>query len=275
MLRRLAMLLAVLLVAVLSVPCAAEEVLDLPQVLLAARDQLQNRLNSIDRDLARTAQVLARTGLDGWDAGRAMGQLRTAQPQIINCATINPQGVMVLIEPGEYGSHEGANISDQPQVAYMLKEHKPVLSNLFKTVEGFWGADLEWPIIDKNGRFLGSISAMISPMAMTHDVVEGLPSGGGLNAYLIQTDGLILYYRPLKQIGRNILKTDLFKSNAKARALAEAIVKKPQGTGGPPHFLSEPGRPPANRINFWTSVGLYGTQWRLGISDLVTAQGTK
>ncbi len=270
--RRLALILALILVAALAAPCPAQEKLELPQLLLAAHDKLQQQLNSIDQDLARTAKMLARTGLDGWDTGRAMGQLRTAQPQIINCATISPQGVMVRIEPGEYGSHEGANIADQPQVAYMLKNHKPVLSNLFKTVEGFWGADLERPIIDEKGRFLGAISAMISPMAMTHDVVEALPAGGGLNAYLIQTDGLILYYRPLKEIGRNILETALFKSNPKARALAEAIIKKPQGMGGPPHFLALPGREPARRINYWTSVGLHGTKWRLGISDPITSK---
>lgn len=267
--------LSVTLALLMMIPAAnawAEE-LELPQTLVAAKSTLQDKLNRLDKDLEDTARELSGTGLDSWSAGRAMGRLRNAQSQIVNCATIDPQGVMLRIVPREYSGSEGVNITSQPQVAYMLREHKPVISDLFQTVEGFWGIDLQRPIFDRKGKFMGSLSVMFSPMAITHEVVEMLPTGGGSNIWLIQTDGLVLYYQPLEGIGQNILQTKLFKSFAKVRALAQRIVKDPLGMGGPPHFLPEKkGGPPLDRMSHWTSVGLHGKQWRLGLSQYATSK---
>lgn len=54
-----------------------------------------------------------------------------------------PGGRQTTIEPAGYRSFEGKDISDQEKVKRILKRHKPVLSEVFRSVEGYDAVDAE------------------------------------------------------------------------------------------------------------------------------------
>ena len=64
---------------------------------------------------------------------------------------------MLLVEPAQYCSVEGTDIGGQEQVQTLLCTRKPVMSRVFRTVEGVAAVDMEHPVIGSDGKYLGSL----------------------------------------------------------------------------------------------------------------------
>ena len=64
---------------------------------------------------------------------------------------------MLLVEPPEYRQFEGTNISTQAQVRRRQQTRMPVMSQALESVEGFYAADIEQPVLGPDGQLLGSL----------------------------------------------------------------------------------------------------------------------
>ena len=135
---RIVVLLALAASCLFAVPASASS---LSVLASAARENLAR----LERDHAAAAQSLAVSGLTGEGASDALLAL-CARAGAVDCALVDPKGIMVLVEPTAYKSHEGAFIGDQPQVKRAFETSQPQTSELFVSVEGVRALDFERPV---------------------------------------------------------------------------------------------------------------------------------
>jgi hypothetical protein len=80
------------------------------------------------------------------------------QDRIKSITRLDENGVIVCNYP--INSSVGTNISDQKHVRELLKEHKPIVSDVFRAAEGFEAVALHVPVF-RGAVFKGSIGILI------------------------------------------------------------------------------------------------------------------
>ena len=242
---------------------------DVSAVLLKLKETTASVLNKMDSDVALAAKELVKTGLTGPGARRIISRLCLAYPETTtDCAAVDDKGIMVSIEPAGYGNLEGSDISAQEQVVRLQKTKKPVLSAVFRSVEGINAVDLEYPVFSDEGKLEGSLSMLIRPEFVLSDVVASVIDRSPVDAWVIQKDGLILYDREKQEIGRNIFSDPIYKPFPQLRALTRRIAEEDSGSGVYEYPFENSGRP-VKKQAYWTTVELHGAQWRLVVINVI------
>ena len=237
-----------------------------PEAVLAVlKARIEAVLNKINSALAAAAGELNKTGLTGPGAEKILKDLCAANPEVIDCAAVDAKGVMVTVEPGEYKSVEGEDISSQEQVIEVQRTKKPVLSKVFHTVEGFEAADMEYPVFSPDGQFIGAVSALFRPEFVLASVIVPALQGLTAEAWLMQKDGRILYDQDHEEIGRMLFENPLYKPFPSLLENGEKIASGEAGKGSY-EFLNRRLEKQVKKETFWTSVGIHGTQWRLVVT---------
>lgn len=228
--------------------------------------RIADELNNMDNDLAQAARKLSALGLQGDKAGKILLKIYDDHNSVVDVATIDLNGNLLLIQPKTYQGSEGQNISGQPHFALLKKTKKPLLSGIFKTVEGFWAVSLARPVFSPRGEPIGFVSIVLKPDALMGNIIKpyltGLPS---VEALAIQKDGKIIYDKDILQVGRMTFSDPIYQSYPDLLALAKRTVNEPNGAGTYT-FPAGPGKGPVRKATEWTTIGLYGTEWRLIVS---------
>lgn len=270
MLFRLLIIAVCLIAPLIAVGPAAAQDAATPPGLEQARVAVQAALDRLNRDMAAVVAVLAKTGITGREARNAMVDLPlTDHPGVVDYAAINPQGIITVVQPGQYSNYEGGDVSYQEQVKQVIKTGQPVLSAMFDSVEGYPAVDLELPIIDATGKYLGSLSALIRPAKMFRPILKPLHLEKDLKFYVLQLDGYMLYSDEPREVGRNLFKDKPFTEFPGVMELGKQLAAKKKGAFGPYAFLGDGFSKKEKKLNWWTSVGLHQTTWRLGCSVAV------
>jgi hypothetical protein len=170
---------------------------------------------------------------------------------------------MTTVEPPEYRSFEGKDISDQEQVKRMLKSRKPVLSSVFRSVEGYYAVDAEYPVFNPEGSFIGSVSVLFKPEKLLGDIIRPLVKGLPIDIWAMEQGGRLLYDVDPAQVGLNLFTSPEYRSYKQVIRLAKKIAKTPKGDGGYRFKKGTLTGPEVNKKAYWQSVVLYGTSWRL------------
>ncbi|MFH1057073.1 MAG: hypothetical protein V1797_00160 [Pseudomonadota bacterium] len=234
--------------------------------LVVLQKRVQTILGEMDQAVAVAAHRLAEDGLEGPLSSRTLAFLCAGQHLAIDCAAISPKGVMVVVEPAAYKRFEGSNIAGQAQVAQVIATAKPVLSAYFHTVEGVGAVDLERPVLGADGQYLGSASLIFDPTRLMERALQGLSLPAGAKAFLVQGDGRMLFNSESAEIGRSLVADQLYAQNQAVKDLTWKILAEESGSFGPYEFKGH-GDLPTRRMSRWTSVGLHGVRWRVGISQ--------
>ncbi|HNW44115.1 MAG TPA: hypothetical protein PKI19_06400 [Elusimicrobiales bacterium] len=236
-----------------------------PEVLLAGlKRQLEALFGALDQALSQAADELGRTGLKGARARKVLQDLCASDPAIADCAAIDGKGVMVTVEPAAYKSFEGTDISAQEQVAELRENRSPVLSKVFRTVEGFEAADMEYPVFS-DGQFAGAVSALLKPEAILQGLLAGEAQDPALEAWLLQPDGRILYHADSAQTGRLLFQDPAYKAFPGLLKLGKQMVSAEAGSGSA-EFPGRATEGPVKKEVLWTNIGVYGMQWRLAVT---------
>ena len=258
--------------AVVSIAPGARVSSGRPRELSAAVTLAQAALDRLDDDMEAAAGKLSAMDLDGAAARDVLRGLAAAHPGVVDFSTVDDAGTMVAVEPYEFRSAEGSDISTQQQVVRLHATLSPVLSTTFRAVEGFAAVDLEWPVLRADGTLAGSLSALLDTDAFLGAVIETLPAGPDVDKlWAMDTDGLILYDPDAAQVGTNLFMDPLYRPYTSLVRLGRTIAAEPSGTGSY-RFLAQGSTTPITKDATWASVGLHGTEWRV-VAALV-AQGS-
>ena len=230
------------------------------EVLAKAKAALHKELKSLDADLRAAARTLGRVGLTGDKAKAALTTLWKDNPYCLDTAAVDARGVMVTVVPEPYAVHQGEDISGQAHIKELLAAKRPVLSRMFFAVEGVWGIDAEYPVLDRDKRFIGSASVFFRAGDLFSRVFGKLEQESGFAIMMLELDGRILYDRDADQIG----KTEADPIFAESPGLREAARKVRTRTAGKASYVLDlPDADPVRKEVVWDTVILYGTAWRL------------
>ena len=234
-----------------------------PTTLTTVQEQVSTELAHLDSVLKKAAGELGTSGLVGDEARRILSAACGGFSYAVDCAAIDLRGQMITIEPPEYRRFEGKDISDQEQVKQMLKLHKPVLSSVFRSVEGYYAVDAAYPVFNLKGKFIGSVSVMFKPEKFLGDIIKPLVKGLPIDIWAMELGGRLLYDVDPAQVGLNLFKSPEYRSYKQVVRLAKKIAKTPQGDGDYRFKKGTLTGPEVNKKAYWQSASLYGTSWRL------------
>jgi hypothetical protein len=241
---------------------------ELPPILSELQKGVQDILESWKSRLAKAAGETAASGLRDDALRGILRPLCQSGPGAVDCSFVNPQGLMTMVEPLEYRKFEGSDISKQEQVVRLQKTKKPVMSRVFRSVEGFEAVDIEHPVISPGGRLLGSVSVLMRPESFLAEVILPFVHGLPVDVWVMDNEGRILYDPDAEEIGRNLFTDPLYKPFPQLISLGKEIIRKRSGKGSYTFFdtgLKETVKKEAQ----WATIGLYGTEWRMVVTHVL------
>ncbi len=100
----------------------------------------------------------------------------------------------------------GKDISGQEHNRYVMNEQKPVVSNVFQTVQGYTSVAFAYPVFDA-GKYAGAITVLIPFQLISSEYVENIKIGKEGYAWLIDTSGVELYCPVPGHIGKTVYET--------------------------------------------------------------------
>jgi hypothetical protein len=238
-----------------------QPVAELPPILSELEKEITAELNKMDQDLALLSGRISDKDLKTPDEKNARRPLQVL-PHLEDCSVVDRNGKMVLVEPEEYAGFEGRDISAQEQIIRLRESKKPVLSNVIKTVEGIDAVDLEHPVFSSQGEFAGSVSLLFRPESLLSYILAPVLRGMPAEAFVMQTDGRILYDADKEEVGRMLFDDPLYKPFPQLLALGTLISREKKGAGSY-EFKQEGSEKLVKKDAHWTTVGLHDTEWRL------------
>jgi hypothetical protein len=246
---------------------------ELPPVLLELQGAIQAVLDRMDADLAAAAENLTTAGINSSDTRAILNELCQRHAYVVDCATIDRNGTMLVVEPNAYREFEGSDISQQEQIIRLRQTWQPVLSQTFRAVEGFNAVDLQTPVFGPDGEMIGSVSMLIRPESFLSTLIEPEVQGLPIDAWVMQLDGLILYDPDVEEIGRNLFEDPIYQPFPQLLALGREIAANESGTGAYEFFRTGMSAP-VKKAASWCSVGLHDTEWRLVVTHVVAGDST-
>ena len=250
------------MIVLLLWPAAAFCAAGANQALAAARQNVAGELSRLDEGLREAAAALAKTGLTGEGARPVLASLCRKFDYAVDCAAVNLQGRMAVVEPEAFRKFEGKDISGQEQVRRVLKTGRPALSSVFVSVEGFPAMDAEYPVMSPEGKTIGSVSVLFQPEKFLGGIFVPLVRQTSVEIWAMEEGGLILYDADASQIGLNLFTSGRYQPYAGLPALGKRIAAQPQGKGVY-EFTAGRSANVVRKSALWKTVSLYGTSWRL------------
>jgi hypothetical protein len=235
---------------------------DLPPILSELGNEITAELNKVDQDAAKVARRLSGKDFTTAETRKMLGDLCGSYFYAVDCAVVDRNGRMVMVEPEAYAGFEGSDISAQEQIIRLHETKKPVLSNVIRAVEGIEAVDLEHPVFSSQGEFAGSVSALIRPESLLSHVLTPVLRGMPIEAFVMQTDGRILYDEDKDEVGRMLFDDPIYKPFPQLLAVVTMARREKTGSGTY-DFRQKGSEKLVKKDAYWTTVGLHGTEWRL------------
>lgn len=269
--RILAFLLASIFAAVMVITSAgcAGPVKNLKQMKSATENLqaiIQSKLLNLDNAVADAAEKISKSGLQGEQTRGILNGLCKKYPYLTDCSTSDPQGKMITVAPEAYRRYEGTETAtteaSRKFFADLAENRRPMLSNVFRAVEGIDAVVLVRPVITENGEMLGMVSALFKPGDLLDGTIAPAAEVRAMKVNVAQTDGLTIYCSNGIETGKNLLTDQRYKDYPELVAMGEKMVA--QRTGSAEYtFISDATGKPVTKTAFWTTVALHSTEWRL------------
>jgi hypothetical protein len=227
--------------------------------------EIQRVLDDVSGHLADAAKKLKKAGLAGPDAEIILDELCKKFPYFASCATVDASGVILTDRPEHNRKYEGKDISDQEHIKLLFGTKRPVMSGLFKAVEGYHAIEFGWPVFDRRKNLLGAVSAVVKPRDFLAKIIEPMLSWDAFTIWVLQSDGVALFSKDRSLDGEDLDDVIDYTKNFRYRPLLERIENEKSGSI---RYMKEgTGRStPKPRQFFWKSVEFKGNRWRVVLS---------
>lgn len=245
-------------VSMLSIGAAAN---DLP-VLVEVQQRISAEFNRLDAAMQDAARKLGAGGLTGDGAREALAGLCGKFPFSVDCSAVDTRARMVTIEPASFRHLEGSDISAQKHVQVAIRKRQPVMSSVFKAIEGFPAVDVEYPVIDPAGQCIGSVSLLFKPEMLFAQILPPILKGIPVDIWAMEKNGRIIYDVDPSQIGLNLFGANMYRPYTELQNIGRRIAARPEGSGGYTYKVYGENTV-GKKSAYWKTAALYGTEWRL------------
>ena len=238
------------------------------KTLAIINQKLTEQMAGLAEDLSATAQTMSGLGMNSSEARVLLSKLLKDRPYIVDVSTVDRSAKLLVVEPAEFKSFEGWDISDQDHVIRLFRTQKPVLSWNFKAVEGFDAADMEYPVFSSNQEMIGAVSAIFKPEILLGSIITETVNNTQYAVWAMQPDGRIIYDIDEAEIGKNTFIDPAYQDFPQLLDLGREISVSPTGTGHY-QFLDTGLNQIVNKDARWVTFSLYGIEWRLVLIQVV------
>lgn len=121
----------------------------------------------------------------------------------------------------------GQNISNQTHVQAVIKTHKPIVSDVFTSVQGYKAIAYHVPII-RDQEYIGSIAILIPLDKLARHFIENIRTGETGYGWMISEDGIVLFNPSDNQTGKSA--KEIFKNIPSVLEMIEKTVNESEGT---------------------------------------------
>jgi hypothetical protein len=181
----------------------------------------------------------------------------------VDAVTITPDGRIAAVMPERYAAAVGADVGNESHNRQALRERRPLMTPVFRAVEGFDAVSIRRPVTDESGEFLGLVTVLVEPSRLLADHANRSLEGTNLTAWAIDTDGRLIYDRdPGDLVGRNMTTDPAFAEYPGLVTLVRRVMVEPAGSGSYA-FTPTGGGPAVRKEAVWATAGLHGTGWRI------------
>jgi hypothetical protein len=234
---------------------------DLP-ILKEVHQKINEEFNRLDAAMKDTAGKLGVSGLTGDGARSSLSALCEKFPFAVDCSAVDAKGILITLEPSPYRHLEGTDIRAQEHIQRVIKRHQPVMSSVFKSIEGFDAVDVEYPVFNPQRKYIGSVSLFFKPETFFAQILPPLIKSIPIEIWVIEKGGRIIYDSDSSRMGQNLFTSPTYRSCSRLQKLGRRIAAKQEGNGSYPYrFHGE--NVVATKDAYWKSVDLYGTEWRV------------
>ena len=227
---------------------------------------IQSKLLNLNNAVSGAAVKIAKSGLQGEETRGILNGLCKKYPYLLDCSVSDPLGKLVTVAPEGYRRYEGtdtaATEASKQFFAGLSENRTPLLSDVFRAVEGPDAGVLVWPVVTEKGEVLGSVSALFKPGDLLDGTIGPAAEIRVMKVNVMQLDGMVIYCSTGTETGKNVLTDPSYKSYPELIAQAEKIAAQKTGTGSYMYPDQTTGKL-VKKTAFWTTVGLNGTEWRL------------
>jgi hypothetical protein len=240
---------------------------EMGMLLINAQATINAELLRLDRLLSNSCQQLSTAGLVGTEAEGILNGLYTENSDVIAyVATADKNDLLLAVEPGEFSNIIGQDIESQEQNIEMHKTMRPSISNLISLVDDFSGVVMVSPVFDANQQFIGSLSIVFQPYQLIHPIVKD-SAKGIYTIYALQKNSTLIYDANNEEQGKNIFTDEAYQGYTELLTFIHQVIDTQSGYGTYSYFddLVE-SRPLVSKEAYWTTIGIYNTDWRLVIA---------
>ena len=122
--------------------------------------------------------------------------------EIKGLTRVDAKGTILYTFP-EVSGVIGRNISGQKHFRQIMATHKPVVSDVFQTVQGYEAIVLHMPIFTE-GHFNGSVAALFDFKTISKRYLENIRIGPSGHAWMLNAVGTVLFCNKPDHVGRNV-----------------------------------------------------------------------
>ena len=230
--------------------------------LLSANDAVNSNISKIETALTDASIALSETGIDRPAARAVLSNLTMADNAVIDCITIDTNGTVREVAPASFDSLKGVNLKWQKHVNDTINTKLYSGLHFISAVEGFYAIDLEMPIFDKNGTFVGTVSLLLNNSQFFGRVLAPFQPAGNSKIWVSKADdGTILYETDPTQILLN-KSSSIYQDYPELLELIERMSVERTGYGTY-EFLDQSQEETIKKGCYWTTIPNKGTEMRL------------
>lgn len=149
----------------------------------------------------------------------------TSKDQLKAVTRVDAHGRIVYTTPASPGAI-GRDISSQRHIKEVMRTHRPVISDVFWTVQGFQAVALHVPVF-RNKTFQGTIGIAINFSVLSERYLENIKIRENGYAWMISQDGIELYCPVPGHVGHSVFIN--CRDFPDILAMARKMIKAEQG----------------------------------------------
>jgi hypothetical protein len=235
--------------------------IDARESVLNISGEIIKKMNTMDASLMKAADEISYVGISE-NMNDILFELYVENPYIASSAFFDVEGTIKYVFPREYDSSTGSNVSDREYIKRFRKIKKPVLSDVFTSIEGLKSLDIEWPVFDKEGVFVGSLSLLLKPEEFFREIIKYNITNIDHEAWILSDKGTIIYDIDTYEIGKNLFTDELYDDFDELRELGKMMFLSKEGKGEYMFLNTGSGQTVTKEI-VWTTLNFYEREWKL------------
>lgn len=244
--------------------------IDMNNLLSQAQVGINSEIDRMSTSLVYACGELSNTGLNGDDAKAVLTALAANSTYIIDAGTVDLTGTVVTMVPAAYSNMSGVYIGQPDGMNTNSKEPiKATLFDVYPLTEGFSAATMMAPVFDAAGNRIGAVSISFKPSAVINATVTPLVAGTPYSMWAMQKDSLEIYDPDPAQEGLIIFQDSMYQKYSAVFGLVHQIADTPSGQSSYQFPKTLDSSEMLTKQCMWTTIGGYGTEWRLIIVHAV------